>query len=440
MIFIYSPSENSQRLDYIAGHIFNAVLGADFLIVPDKEIYLKQTGVCINYSNEDLHHGLQIVPHGLLFEKGVREIHDLEISQWNGYFCFFRQTQGDIPFDVFAASFYLLTLYEEYFPKQLDEHGRFNPNESLAYLNGFLEVPIIDRWAYLLKEELEKKYPDATFKKRNFRFVSTCDIDFPYLYLKKGFLKSVGLTIRDLLNRRFGYVLSRIAVHLRIQQDPYLDALHRIERLHKYYDKSYCLFVLMSDRGKYGRKLLYPSTAYYRVLRNLDSATIGLHPSYHTYLNIGQLNKEKKRLEKVLGRNVNVSRQHFLRMIVPETFRQLEAAGLREDFTVAFSHVPGFRSGTAVPYYFYDVEKDTGSELLLHPTVVMDASFIFHLGLSPDAALEKIKHLVDECKQSGGDFVSIWHNSNIAGSSADNQWINVFLESFRYAISMEMKI
>ena len=441
MIFIYSPSENNQRLDYIAGHIFNAIVGADFSIVRDKKVFLQQTGACINYSEEDLRHGLQIVPHGLLFEKGVREISNLEISQWKDYFCFFRQTQGDIPFDLFAASFYLLTLYEEYFPKQLDEHGRFHPNESLAYRNGFLEIPLIDRWAYLLKEELEKKYPDTEFKKRKFRFVSTFDIDHPYLYLKKGFIKSVGRTIRDLLNRQFVNISSRFAVHLRMQPDPYMEALRRIDEIHKEAGKPYYLFALMKDRGKYGRKSLYPLKTYYRYLKNLDSVTVGLHPSYDTYLNLAQLIKERKRLEKALGRkNVTVSRQHFLRMLIPETFNDLEEAGFREDFTVAFAHASGFRSGTALPHHFYDVEKDMTGKLLLHPTIVMDACLITHLGLSPEEALEKLKRLINECKQSGGDFVSIWHNSNLAGNSKNNPWINVFIESFRYAISIESEV
>ena len=441
MLFIYSLSESTLRLDYIARHLFNAILDIDFSIVRDKEVFLNNTGVCINYSNEDLNHGIQIVPHGLLFEKGLKEISDLDVSQWNGYFCFFRQTQGDIPFDLFAASFYLLTLYEEYFPKQLDEHGRFNLNESLAYRNGFLDVPLIDRWTYLLKDELKKRYPDAKFKKRKFRFVSTFDIDYPYMYLKKGLIRSAGGMMRDLLNLRFDEIVSRITVHFRMKADPYMKALQWIDQVHKEAGKSYYLFVLMNDQGKYGRKTIYPLTAYYEYLKNLDSATVGLHPSYDTYHNPEQLIKEKEMLENVMEKGeVIISRQHFLRMVVPETFRQLEAAGLQEDFTTAFAHSPGFRSGTAIPYYFYDVEEDTTGELLLHPTVMMDASLIIHLGLRPEEALEKIKRLIDECKQSGGDFVSLWHNSNLAGDSNSNSWINVFIETFRYANSQENNI
>ena len=439
MLYIYYPSESDKRLDYIARHIFNALLGIDFSIVSDKEIFLKEPSACINYSNENLHHGLQIVPYGLLSEKGAREITDIEVFQWNGYSCFFRQTEGDIPFDIFAAAFYFLTLYEEYFPKKLDEHGRFSPNESLAFRNGFLEIPVIDRWAYLLKEELIKKYPDTKFNKREFRFLSTIDIDHPYMYLKKGFIRSTGGILRDLLNRQFKAIALRFAVHFRLKPDPYMEATKLIDRIHKENGKSYHLFALMKDRGKYGRKTIYPLTTYYKYLKKLTSVTIGLHPSYNTYLNLGQLIIEKKRLEKALGRSgIHTSRQHFLRMLIPETFGDLEAASFREDFTTAFAHAPGFRSGTAVPHYFYDVEKDTVSELLLHPTIFMDTCLMTHLGLSPEEGLEKIKRLVDECKQSGGDFVSLWHNSNL--TEDNNPWINIFIEMIKYADSIENAI
>jgi len=410
----------------------------EFSIIKDKNAFLKQKGVCINYSKENLKHGLWIFSHGLLFEKGVQEIKNLEISQWKGYFCFFRQTSGDIPFDLFAASFYLLTLYEEYYPKQLDEHGRFDPNESQVYRKGFLETPLIDRWSYLLKEDMKIKYPDLKFEKRKFRFVSTCDVDYPYKYLKKGLIRSVGGMMRDLRNGQLKEIAMRIAVHLRIKPDPYMDALRWIDRVHQDACKPYRLFALMEDRGKYGRKTLYPLKTYYRYLKNLDSVTVGLHPSYDTYFNPKQLLIEKKRLEKALGKDeIATSRQHFLRMHVPETFRMLEEAGFREDYTIAFAHAPGFRSGTAVPHHFYDVEKDTIGELMLHPTIVMDACLITHLGLSPEEALEKIKRLLDECMQSGGEFIILWHNSNLSGNSKNNPWINVFIESFRYAVSQE---
>jgi hypothetical protein len=373
----------------------------------------------------------------LLFETGVQEIPDLQESEWQGFFCFFKQAEGNIPFDIFAASFYLLTLYEEYLPKKLDEHGRFDAKESLAYRKGFLEIPLIDRWVYLLKEQLEKMYPRLTFRKREYQFISTIDIDHPYLYLKKGLIKIAGATLKDLLKLNFKNIVSRFAVHLRLKPDPYMKALQRMDEIHKNANWIYHLFVLLGKRGKYGRSTVYPTSAYYKYLKNREWAKLGLHPSYDTYLNLQLLIKEKKQLEKILGTPVVTTRQHFLRMRNPETFQELSIAGFEEDFTLAFAHAPGFRSGTAIPYFFYDIEKEETSALFLHPTIMMDATLITHLNLSPEEALRKIKRLADECKKSGGDYVSLWHNSNLTGDKENNPWINVFIESFQYAISLE---
>ena len=49
---------------------------------------------------------------------------------------------SSIPFDIFAASFYLITRYEEYLPHVQDVHERFPADESIAFKNGFLEQPV----------------------------------------------------------------------------------------------------------------------------------------------------------------------------------------------------------------------------------------------------------------------------------------------------------
>ena len=438
MLTIYCFSENTRRLKYIAQHLFNTILCVEFRITSDKKQYLESTHPCINYSETELNHGLQIIPHDLLFETGIRPQKDLKESEWNGLFCFFYTGKGDIPFDLFAASFYLLTLYEEYFPEKWDKHDRFNHCESLLFRNHSLETPIIDRWAYLLKKEFENAgFNTDDFKLRKYRAIATYDIDHPFLYRYKGFIKNSGGFLRDGLKGHFRKTKERLGTLLRLQEDPYLASIRSIDQIQSQFNRSYYLFVLLGKRGKYGRTTTYSPKAYFRYLKTLTLSHIGLHPSYDTLRNLEQLGKEKKQLEKILQSKITHSRQHFLRMQVPETFQELILAGVEEDFTLAFAHAPGFRSGTAIPYFFYDLQKDEATTLLIRPTVMMDSTFIFHQKLSPEEALQKMKQLVDACKQSGGDYLSLWHNSNLAGTPEENPWINVFIQSFNYAVSIE---
>ena len=438
MLTIYASAGSVQRLEYVADHLFRNLLGTEFQITSDKDFYLKQTGACIRYSDSDCNHGIRIFPHGLLSETGVRPVIDLQEGQWNDLFCFFYTGQGDIPFDLFAASFYLLSLYEEYFPEKVDQHGRFDHREALLFQKGLLETPILDRWAYRLKEMLEATgCPAAGFQLRKYRFVSTYDIDHPFIYRYKGFIKTTGGLLRDLLKQNFKGIKERIQVVCRQQEDPYLTAIRMIHSLQAAQDRPYYLFVLLGARGKWGRTTVYSPKAYYRYLKTVSLATIGLHPSYKTFKALKILQREKTGLEKITGFPPVVSRQHFLRMQVPETFQDLHQAGFREDFTLAFAQAPGFRSGTAVPHYFYDLSKNEPTALLLRPTILMDSTLIFNQKLSPEAALKKIKSLIDACWQSGGDYLSIWHNSNLAGTPEENPWMDVFIESYCYAIFRE---
>jgi hypothetical protein len=437
MVHIYFRSENSKRLHYIAKHLFNNVLGTGFEITSDKSFFLRQTDVCINYSEEALNHGLQVIPHGLLTEKGVRVIQRLGESEWKGLFCFFKQEKGDIPFDLFAASFYLLLLYEEYIPSKLDEHERFYHEDSLAFKKNFLEIPLIDRWAYLLKWELEETGCDTSaFRLRQYRAISTFDIDHPFLYRNKGLIKNAGGAVRDLLQGKLKSFGKRLAVQLHVDADPYWKAMLWIDEVQKQFNCPYYLFVLIAGKSPYDRKTVYPQRRFYDYLRELQQVTIGSHPSYLSFRNLKCLMKEKAKLEYILDKPVQHNRQHFLRMQNPETFQELNLAGFKEDFTLAFAHAPGFRSGTAVPYFFYDMEREEETGLLIRPTIMMDSTLIIHQKLKPEEALLKIKQLINECKKSGGDYVSLWHNSNLAGTEKKNPWKEVFIQSYKYALSL----
>ena len=436
-ILLYYPFKTKERLDYIATHLLTGILGAEISITDSKSDFLTYSGPAINYSAEALAHGLHICPEGLLEEAGIQPRNNIEVSEWKELPCFFPCKKGDIPFDLFAASFYLLSRYEEYTSSKIDIHGRFDPVESLAYRNHFLEIPIIDRWAYVLKEELCLRYLDLTFPLRRFRFISTFDIDFPYQYQRKGLLKSVGALVKDAMRLNLKQVVERIIVHLSLKSDPYMKAIHRIEGFHQEMNKEYFLFILRGARGKYGRSTSLPLTDYYQYLKTLKTVVLGLHPSYETYKNLELLIREKQELEDILGREVASSRQHFLRISIPETFQELTIAGIRSDFSLAYAGMPGFRAGTAIPHRFYDLEKEQASDLFLYPTILMDTTLIRHWGLSPESALVKIKSLIDECFQSGGDYVSLWHNSNLAGKQKGNPWIDVFTDSSRYASALE---
>ena len=102
-------------------------------------------GVKISYTKNPLGKRVVFRSHPILFEKGIvnQEIH---VKSWKGQKIFEQTENSALPFDVFAAGFYLLSRYEEYLPHIKDRFHRFPAKESLAYKNGFLKIPIIEYW------------------------------------------------------------------------------------------------------------------------------------------------------------------------------------------------------------------------------------------------------------------------------------------------------
>ncbi len=436
MVIVYS-SVKSPRLEYIAEHIFHNILGIDYQIVTNRETFLKSGDYCINYSERDLSKGLWIQPTRLLFEKGVfsqkiKVIKDGQIPY------FYAKEKGDFPFDIFAASFYLLTRYEEYFPTKEDNHGRFKIEESLASKEGFLQIPVVDRWAYQLKDALLKqnKNPDC-FRLREFRMITTFDIDHPFLYKNKGITKNTLGSIKDLKDRDLKKLKERLHVFLRLKEDPYFQSLKNIVELHKQHNRPCYLFIHIGGYGKFDRRTIYPLRRYYKYLNAVKKDVyFGLHPSYVASFDEYLIRKEKLKLERIVNSKIKRNRQHFLRMKTPDTYQTLNRLNFSEDFTLTYPSQAGFRAGTAIPFHFFDLIENEKTPLLIRPTIIMDATLNSYMKLNPKEAIDLIDSLAKECKLSGGDFCLLWHNSEIANPET-NPWYQVFIHSFLTGISLE---
>src|SRR5215475_3065281 len=130
MILVYSEIV-SLRLQYIIDFIGKEMGNEDIQITGHKEDFIKFNNPKLNYSNERVSENeYWIKPQGLLFEKGIHS-QKIDVFTVNGQKVFFK-TEGDFPFDIFAASFYLLSRYEEYLPHKKDIYGRYAHENSLA--------------------------------------------------------------------------------------------------------------------------------------------------------------------------------------------------------------------------------------------------------------------------------------------------------------------
>jgi hypothetical protein len=63
----------------------------------------------------------------------------------------------------------------------------------------------------------------------------------------------------------------------------------------------------------------------------------------------------------------------------------------------------------------------------------MDATLNLYMNLSPEAAVQKVKELVDETRKVGGVFISLWHNETLSDEKQWKGWRAVYEEIIRIA-------
>jgi hypothetical protein len=410
---------NLPRLRYIAGIILSDILGLTWELVTDRRKLGKHP--VINYSSEKIHDSFRIDPCSLLFETGIRE-REISVSEWKSLPVFFQTTpDSDFPFDIFAASFFLVSRYEEYLEFQPDEHGRFRASSSLAFKHGFLDKPVVDLWARELAKSLVGKYHGLTFRRNEYKALLTVDSDQPFAYLGRNLFRTFGGLIHDLTSNS-GHAGERYRVLSKGQKDPF-EVYDYIASTIEKNNTEARFFFPVGDSSKYDRNPSWKSKEYRDLIIRLSGRyQTGLHPSYYTSDNYNLLRVELSRLETILGRDVTSCRYHFIRLLTPVSYRQLSKAGITEDYSMGYPDEPGFRAGIARPYMFYDVAEDKPSELRIIPFQVMDGTFYQYRKLGTDASGEIIMKLINVTRKAGGIFVSLWHNTSLLESP---EWLEM---------------
>lgn len=419
MILFYAE-KISPRLRYSAKMLLQALLGLELRFTHDKEEYLQATLPKINYSKNPLQSGIYIQAANLLFENDIFQ-QEFQTGEHNGNFIMYTSgKQSQMPFDPFAATFFMLSRYEEYIPFIADEHNRFPAKESLLYKRGKLHTPVVNIWAEMLEEKILEFYPELKPVKPKYSFINSVDIDNAYAYLGKGVLRTVGGFLKDVVSLNFTELKARTRTILGLEPDPF-ETFDYVLGLQEQYKFDTLYFALFSRTGQYDRNLSMFSPRLQRYIKSInDFCKVGIHPSYKSNSSINIAEEELLRLEQILNRDVTLSRQHFLKLTFPETYRNLINLEIEHDYTMGFAAETGFRAGICTPFRFYDLELEVETSLMVHPFPFMDGTFIYYKNASPNEAIKEIKDYIATYKRYGGEFIPIWHNRVF--SQKDEEW------------------
>lgn len=426
MILVFVP-KISNRLKYTFTLIFKSLLGVDFELTTMPEEFASWQGPRMVYDKQSQSGELSFGATDLLFQRGIT-ISDVPIFNKDGLFGLFPVYCKEValPFDPFASAFYMVSRYEEYLPYRKDSFGRFTAHESLAYKKGFLHKAVVNRWALQIADILKQRFEGIKFQLPKYQFVPTIDVDSAWSHLNKGLMRTAGGFARDLVNSNFKEIKARTRVLAGLDRDPF-DSFAALHALHERYGLQPLFFVLFGEYGQYDKNVPTQNHAFKNLIKSIaDYAYVGIHPSYASNTSTKRLKTEIDGLSDVLKREIRHSRQHFLKLELPITYRNLINFDIRHDYTMGFAAEAGFRAGICNAFPFYDLDLDVQTNLMVHPFTVMDGTLKDYLKLPNAKVLEYVEPLIHEVKAMGGTFSSLWHNETHGGHGRWEGWPELY--------------
>ena len=432
MILVYTH-KITPRIRYIFKHIFTRTLMASVGFTSKIEDFVAHNGPKMSYTKNPLGSEFFVRSTEILFEQGVNDL-EINVTKWDEVPCFFSAgSKSSIPFDIFAASFYLISRYEEYLPHVKDIHGRFTAEQSLAYQHQFLEKPVIDIWANKFLSLFKEKFPDYIYIQRNYQFISTIDVDNAFAYKYKSLLRTIGGFLKDLYKLKFLSFLNRFAVLSNIKKDPF-NTFDKLLEYKKKYNATTFFFFLIADYTTFDTNVSASKNKFRLLIKSIvDYANVGLHPSYFTMLNGALLKKEKERLEDITNMPTKRSRQHYLRFSMPETYQNLIDLEIEEDYSMGYASNVGFRAGTCTPFYFYDLDFEIQTPLKVFPFALMDTTLNDYMKLTPKQSLGRIRDLRNEVKAVDGLFITLFHNESLSNYTRWKGWQRLYESMLKIA-------
>ena len=279
----------------------------------------------------------------------------------------------------------------------------------------------------IFKQTVQKKYPQLRFNEQTFQYIDTVDVDNAFAFKGKGFARNLGGVLRDVKSPE--WLKKRINVLLGKEPDPFDTYEWHIEVTRNKNITKQIYFFLVGNYTAYDKNVPFDYPLLKKRIQFLQkhNVEIGLHPSYLSNENGHQLQIEKERLELIAETQIVSSRQHFLKLTLPQTYENLLRLGIKNDYTLGYAELPGFRAGVCLPFTFFNLKKNKPEELKIFPLTAMDATFRYYLKLTPKQAISEYQKLIDEVKKINGTFICLWHNDAFSNTENWKNWQQVYL-------------
>lgn len=421
-ILIYIQTE-SPKLSYTLDHIFGQYFDIQYSVTTSEIEYKSHSGPKLSYGTSINATSIYCStfldkPYNSSLPINIKESieeNPLFVSPQKGKYLF--------NFDLFSAIFYLLSRYEEYLPSEKDKHGRYMSKNSILSKRDLLDPPI-DRWLLILKQKLETSFPNFKIPYKNrFEVIATMDIDHYYDIHHKPWYLKLAKVANSLRKGQLTEFITRISTLLggMDQFDQYSTFLELVSKQKKIF------FLHLGKASPFDESKPIDHIAIKKVISKIKGldCSLGIHPSYLSNSSIDALEDELNQFVEYTSSSATLSRQHFLKLSFPDTYRTLISKGINQDYSLTYADHIGFRAGTAHPFFWFDLKKDCVTDLRILPNALMDVSLQQYMQLTIDESIELIKQLKQTCQEYNAPLIFIWHNISMTDHNPWKGWNKV---------------
>lgn len=270
-------------------------------------------------------------------------------------------------FDLMESIFFHISRIEEYYCKdqELDAHQRMHSKYQMLVRHQLHRIPVVDHLVLAFAKALGLNHPSIPTKYR-----MTHDIDF----IKKtnglyGQLRTIAAAILKMRD---------IKRAVRVLKDKTKNPFDTFDWLLLEQPMEKVIYFLVGGQSRYDAPYDLNDATTQKAFRLAQERgyQIGIHPSYHTWKTPEMMAEEKAKLEKAIGAEVKISRQHYLRFSFKHTPEILEQLSIQEDSTMGYGDRIGFRCGTGFPYRLYNFEKEKAFGFIEVPLVFMESALL----------------------------------------------------------------
>lgn len=386
----------------------------------NSQYFLQSDQIKISYGDEALGDELFFKSTALLFSNKLEEI-KLKSTSFDDYQVPFAVEGSALTFDVFAASFFMISRYEEYLHQKTSTTD-FNPSKSMQHKWRVLNRPIIDEWALIIKSMIRKKYPSLKFHEKKFHHQPTINFSISPK-MPKGVLNKTRFIFSSVFKKENTYFRSKFdqLTGVGVKSEEVLSQVNQLFHTKKHQPLYFVDFP----------PILLQHSNVNEISKALTAKAVGLlRPCASDKLKINEIKDSLAKLQKIRPNIIPLSSQQLEILKFPICYLNILNSGISTDYSMGYSHVPGFRAGTCTPFNWYDLQLEKVTPLIVNPYCLTDQVLQY---LPSDAAIKTVHQYVDAVKVVNGTFYSSWQLKSLSENPKYKKLKKVFNEMLKYA-------